>query len=70
MAYGRENNFTKSKCRISGKIGFYTMPLENSYNVDSKNDLRLIAACKANPSSMKMPNTFREPESPYNAKYP
>lgn len=35
-------NFTKSKCRISGKIGFYMMSLENSYNVDSKTDLKLI----------------------------
>jgi N-acylneuraminate cytidylyltransferase len=35
-------NFIESKCRISGKIGFYTMSLENSYNVDSQNDLKLI----------------------------
>ena len=34
--------FTKNNCRISGKIGFYKMPLENSYNVDSYDDLRLI----------------------------
>ncbi len=43
---------------------------DNNSIVQTKNDLRLIAAWKANPSSMKMPNTFREPESPYNAKYP
>ena len=34
--------FLKSKSRISGKIGFYTMPLENSYNIDSHDDLKLI----------------------------
>lgn len=34
--------FTKNKCRISGKIGFYNMPLESSYNVDSYDDLRSI----------------------------
>ena len=34
--------FTKNNCRISGKIGFYKMPLENSYNVDSYDDLRSI----------------------------
>lgn len=33
------NSFIKSKCRISGKIGFYKMPLELSYNVDNPNDL-------------------------------
>ena len=34
--------FIKNNCRISGKIGFYKMPLENSYNVDSYDDLRSI----------------------------
>ena len=34
--------FTKNNCRISGKIGFYKMPIESSYNVDSYDDLRLI----------------------------
>ena len=34
--------FTKNKCRISGKIGFYKMPLESSYNIDSYDDLRSI----------------------------
>ena len=38
----KTKNFIQSKCRISGKIGFYAMPLENSYNVDSQNDLKLI----------------------------
>jgi len=36
------DSFFKSKSRISGKIGFYTMPLENSYNIDSYDDLKLI----------------------------
>mgnify|MGYP003973041393 FL=1 len=31
--------FIKSKCRISGKIGFYKMSLDTSYNIDTKNDL-------------------------------
>lgn len=31
--------FVKSQCRISGKIGFYKMPLDTSYNIDTKNDL-------------------------------
>ena len=34
--------FTKNNCRISGKIGFYKMPLESSYNIDSYDDLRSI----------------------------
>ena len=38
----KTNNFIKSKSRISGKIGFYTMPLESSYNIDSYADLKLI----------------------------
>ncbi len=32
-------SFKKSRCRISGKIGFYKMPLELSYNIDEKIDL-------------------------------
>ncbi len=31
--------FVKSECRISGKIGFYKMPLDTSYNIDTQNDL-------------------------------
>ena len=31
--------FIKSKCRVSGKIGFYKMPLDTSYNIDTPNDL-------------------------------
>ena len=31
--------FIKSKYRISGKIGFYKMPLDASYNIDTPNDL-------------------------------
>jgi len=31
--------FVKSRCRISGKIGFYKMPLDASYNIDTQNDL-------------------------------
>ena len=38
----KTNCFTKSNCRISGKIGFYKMPIESSYNIDSYDDLRSI----------------------------
>ena len=31
--------FKKSNCRISGKIGFYKMPIELSYNIDTLEDL-------------------------------
>ena len=31
--------FVKSRCRISGKVGFYKMPLDTSYNIDTRNDL-------------------------------
>ena len=31
--------FKKSQCRISGKIGFYPMPMELSYNIDNEDDL-------------------------------
>ena len=31
--------FKKSNCRISGKIGFYKMPIELSYNIDTIEDL-------------------------------
>ena len=31
--------FVKSRNRISGKIGFYRMPLDTSYNIDTQNDL-------------------------------
>lgn len=31
--------FKKSGARVSGKIGFYEMPLDCSYNIDSKKDL-------------------------------
>ena len=31
--------FRKSNCRISGKIGFFKMPLELSYNIDTAQDL-------------------------------
>ena len=31
--------FKKSQCRISGKIGFYPMPMELSYNIDNADDL-------------------------------
>ena len=31
--------FIKSRCRISGKIGFYKMALHTSYNIDTQNDL-------------------------------
>ena len=31
--------FKKSNCRISGKIGFYKMPIELSYNIDTMEDL-------------------------------
>jgi len=31
--------FKKSGVRVSGKIGFYEMPLDCSYNIDSKKDL-------------------------------
>ena len=35
-------NFKQSNCRISGKIGFYQMPLELSYNIDSLDDLKSL----------------------------
>jgi CMP-N-acetylneuraminic acid synthetase len=35
-------SFLTSKCRISGKIGFYKMPLENSHNIDSYDDLNSL----------------------------
>lgn len=31
--------FKKNNCRISGKIGFYKMPIELSYNIDTVEDL-------------------------------
>ena len=31
--------FKKSNCRVSGKIGFYKMPIELSYNIDTMKDL-------------------------------
>jgi len=31
--------FKKSNCRISGRIGFYKMPIELSYNIDTLEDL-------------------------------
>ena len=31
--------FKKSQCRISGKVGFYTMPMELSYDIDGNADL-------------------------------
>jgi CMP-N,N'-diacetyllegionaminic acid synthase len=34
------NSFMKSKNRISGKIGFYRMPIERSYNIDTPEDLK------------------------------
>ncbi len=32
--------FKKSGCRISGRIGFYKMPIELSYNIDTFADLK------------------------------
>ena len=32
--------FKKSGCRISGRIGFYKMPIELSYNIDTFDDLK------------------------------
>ncbi|MDC0208115.1 acylneuraminate cytidylyltransferase family protein [Nitrosopumilus sp.] len=32
--------FKNSNCRISGKIGFYKMPIELSYNIDTLEDLK------------------------------
>ena len=34
------NAFKKSFCRISGRIGFYKMPIELSYNIDTLDDLK------------------------------
>tara|TARA_B100000029_G_scaffold513062_1_gene611454 strand:+ start:3836 stop:4519 length:684 start_codon:yes stop_codon:yes gene_type:complete len=34
--------FKKSNCRVSGKIGFYKMPIELSYNIDTKEDLHNV----------------------------
>ena len=33
------SSFKKSKCRISGKIGFFEMPQELSIDIDTKLDL-------------------------------
>ena len=49
----KTKNFVKSRCRISGKIGFYNMSLENSYNVDSQDDLKLIRKFFKNDSISK-----------------
>lgn len=35
--------FKKSKCRISGKIGLYEMPVELSVDIDTKSDLEKAA---------------------------
>lgn len=32
--------FKNSNCRISGRIGFYKMPIELSYNIDTLDDLK------------------------------
>ena len=34
-------NFKKNKCRISGKIGMFTMPEELSIEIDEKSDLKM-----------------------------
>ena len=34
--------FKKTKCRVSGKIGFYNMPGELSYQIDSPTDLLIV----------------------------
>jgi len=36
------DSFMKTKRRISGKIGFYRMPIERSYNIDTLEDLKDI----------------------------
>ena len=33
------NAFKKSQCRISGKVGFFSMPMEFSYDIDDNGDL-------------------------------
>ena len=35
-------SFMKSKCRLSGRIGFYIMPEELSIEIDSMYDLFLV----------------------------
>ena len=34
--------FKESKCRVSGKIGFYEMPMYLSYDINEKEDLEII----------------------------
>ena len=36
------SSFKKSKCRVSGKIGFYEMPMYLSYDINEKEDLQII----------------------------
>jgi len=36
------SSFINSSCRISGRIGFYKMPVELSYQIDTPHDLFLI----------------------------
>lgn len=36
--------FIKSKCRVSGKIGIYEMTKEDSLQIDSKEDLKIISS--------------------------
>lgn len=45
------NAFKKSSCRISGKIGFYLMKTEDSYQIDSLDEFQLIENLINNKSS-------------------
>jgi len=36
------SSFKNSKCRVSGKIGFYEMPMYLSYDINEKEDLEIV----------------------------
>ena len=38
----KNKSFEKSKCRISGKIGYYKMPMEASYEIDQMYELEAV----------------------------
>ena len=45
-------NFKKTHCRISGKMGFYTMPKELSIEIDNKSDLKMARKIFKNKRSL------------------
>ena len=38
----KTDGFMKSKCRLFGKIGFHLMKKEHSFQIDEKEDVKLI----------------------------